>query len=892
MLCRSCHIHVRRDFPYCLRCGTVRKGASVAEFEAPSLVFRVVSNGMREQRFRIEGATTTIGRDADNDVVLDDSSVSRHHATITRTGTGYVVADHGSRNGTTITPPLGAEVEVRAEPMALADHTTVHVGDVAVLFDQPRGAAIAGRTQVKDIAGTVLGKTADGDDEPPPATEPLDATPRRRSGWALKETAPGAWVLRNTRTNAYLQLDERDVFLWNRLDGENSMRDLLFAYLEEFGELALPRIESTVRSLHEAGLVRGLPGDVEETTFWRRLGRAVVKNLIRVELSVKNLDPMVEKLYHSFAWRFFTGPAVVLLWLLTLAGLGAFVVASGEKQLFDFGGAGVVGLVAAAAGYVVATTIHEFAHALAVKSYGRRVNRGGFLLMMGMPFAFVDTSDMWFGTSWSRIVVAVSGPLTTVGLAGAASIAAVTVPDPVAAGICFTLAAGLYLNTLFNLIPLIPLDGYQALADALRMPRLKEEAKAYFSGGLLGDLRAGRRPGAKQVGLLVFALLSVVCLWGMLAMSALTWNSRLGNLARDHVPQPWLTVLVVAALLVLLFPVWYGRVRTLVRKVRARRSRATPRATPQASEASLLASSDREAPSSIEPDIAGRPEDAPVHDHRAPIGVPAPSEAPSVPVDHTAPAPAPGAAPAPVATPTPAASSPGDRVTTPVAPDRAVEIVAGVADVVEVAHRLGRVHGNVRLAAVRVHPDGTVDLADAPPTSTTSSDDLDHTAPEVFDGEPGPAADVYALGVLLHQLLTGGRPFAVTGLPALMKAHLTAPPPRPSATSGVPGGFDEVIAGAMAKDPAERYATVAALVAAARSSLPARPTTVPAPGTTPGPQLAPAVGNTDATFIPRHARSARTTAETYVPGRGRTDTTHVPRRARPAPTDSAYVPER
>ncbi|WP_433781603.1 FHA domain-containing protein [Actinomycetospora sp. CA-101289] len=606
-------MHVRRDFPYCLRCGALRPGASVAEFAPPTLVYRVAANGMREQRATLDGASTTIGRDDENDVVLDDPSVSRHHATITRTGAGYVVEDHGSYNGTTVTPLGRGEQEVTGDAtVALADHATVHVGDVAVLFDQPRSGVVADRTQVKDIAGTVLGKTTDGEDEPPPATEPLAAVPRRRSGWALKQIEPDRWVLRNTRTGSYLSLDDRDVFLWHRLDGENSMRDLLFAYLEEYGELALPRIEATVRTLHQAGLVRGLPGDVEETTFWKRFGRAVIKNLIRVELSVKRLDPIAEKIYHGVAWRFFTLPAVVLLWALAIGGLVAFVRASSEQLLFDFGGAGIVGLVATFAGYVVATTLHELAHALAVKSYGRRVNRGGFLLMMGMPFAFVDTSDMWFGTSWSRIVVAVSGPLTTVGLAGGASIAALSVPDPTVAGICFTLAAGLYLNTLFNLIPLVPLDGYQALADALRTPRLKEEAKAYFGGGFLKDLRAGRRPGPKQVGLLVFGVLSAICLWAMIALSVMTWNSRLGGLAREYVAQPWLTILVVLVIALIVFPVWFPRARTIVRRMKERRAaRTSPADAGEVTETETAPGTAEPAPEPVAEPAAGGPAPAP-----------------------------------------------------------------------------------------------------------------------------------------------------------------------------------------------------------------------------------------------------------------------------------------
>ena len=49
------------------------------------------------------------------------------------------------------------------------------------------------------------------------------------------------------------------------------------------------------------------------------------------------------------------------------------------------------------AGYIVATRCTRRRTRFAVKSYGRRVNRGGFMVMLGMPFAFVDTSDMWFG---------------------------------------------------------------------------------------------------------------------------------------------------------------------------------------------------------------------------------------------------------------------------------------------------------------------------------------------------------------------------------------------------------------------------------------------------------------------------------------------------------------
>jgi putative peptide zinc metalloprotease protein len=577
MLCRVCRIHVRRDFPYCLACGALRKGAKVEQFTAPQLRWGEPPTVVSLTRPEI-----SVGRDADNDVVLDDPSVSRWHARIVRGADGFRVLDLGSFNGTAVRAPDGAERPATADDPPLSDAATVFFGDVETTFTQPRSVEVGGRTQLRGTEHTVLRAADARPEEAPAATEPLSARPERRSGWALKQV-PGSgdprWVLRNTRTGTYLSLNEREVFVWKRLDGEHTIRDLLFAYFHEFGQLALPRIEAAVRSFAAAGLVRGLPDAQPELTGWQKFGKALLRNLIRVQLSIHGLDPLMERAYRSFGWRLFTPAAVLALWALIIAGGYGFWLATQHQQLFDLAGAGPVGGAVVFIGYIVATAVHEAAHALAVKSYGRRVNRGGFMVMLGCPFAFVDTSDMWFGSPYSRIVVALSGPMTTAGIAGAAGLAAAFLPHPQVAGICFTLAYGLYANTLFNLIPLMPQDGYQALADALRTPRLREEAKQYLLRDLWRDLAAGRRPGPKQLGLLAFAATSMLCLYAMVGLAVLLWDSRLGDLLRGHVDQPWRTMTVVAVIGLLLFPIYFP----LLRKVgaAANRRRTAAQALPQ-----------------------------------------------------------------------------------------------------------------------------------------------------------------------------------------------------------------------------------------------------------------------------------------------------------------------
>src|SRR3954469_25352622 len=213
MLCRACRVHVRRDFPYCLHCGTVRAGVGPTEFAAPELTIAGTNRSIA-----LVKPITTIGREPDNDVVLDDPSVSRHHARITRSEAGFTVQDLGSLNETTVDGRGTA-----GRPTLLLDGSALTVGDVDLRFAQPRDAGIGSKTEVRGTEHTILGTLED--EAAPEATEPLNVRPRRRSGWALKQVPSGpgrdpSWVLRNTRSGQYLQLDEHGVFIWNQIDGE------------------------------------------------------------------------------------------------------------------------------------------------------------------------------------------------------------------------------------------------------------------------------------------------------------------------------------------------------------------------------------------------------------------------------------------------------------------------------------------------------------------------------------------------------------------------------------------------------------------------------------------------------------------------------------------------
>ena len=171
-------------------------------------------------------------------------------------------------------------------------------------------------------------------------------------------------------------------------------------------------------------------------------------------------------------------------------------------------------------------------------------------------------------------------------------------------------------------------------------------------------------------------------------------------------------------------------------------------------------------------------------------------------------------------------------------PARAVAIVRQVAAALDAAHEQGLVHrdvkpGNVLLARQRGSEAGEhVYLSDFGLTKRSASDSgitgtgqfvgtLDYAAPEQFKGgTPDARTDVYSLGCVLFECLTGRPPFASENDAGLMYAHLQAAPPSATAVEPeLPRAIDGVLASAMAKAPPDRYAGAGALADAASRAL-------------------------------------------------------------------------
>lgn len=154
----------------------------------------------------------------------------------------------------------------------------------------------------------------------------------------------------------------------------------------------------------------------------------------------------------------------------------------------------------------------------------------------------------------------------------------------------------------------------------------------------------------------------------------------------------------------------------------------------------------------------------------------------------------------------------------PMPPHAVAAVLAPVLGGLAVAHRAGLVHRDVKPENVLISDDGEVKIADfglvravAEAKITSTSVILGTAAylsPEqVSSGDAGPRSDVYAVGILAYELLTGQTPF--TGDNALAVAYQRMDhdvPPPSAAIAGVPTQFDDLVTRATARDPAERFA--------------------------------------------------------------------------------------
>ncbi len=361
------------------------------------------------------------------------------------------------------------------------------------------------------------------------------------------------YVLKNPATKTYYRLSDRDFFLWQRMDGNHTIKDLVVEYFLEHGSFAFARAARLVQGLKASYLLSERPVYVYRQVRAQLQGRRPGHRLAQVwsaflqkQFAIGGLDRFVTSCYRSGGRLLFAWPLQLLFLVIGVLGLYAFirVFGTGEHSVVTIAGSAKLGILGLIVANLFAIFLHEMSHALTVKHYGREVRRGGFMIYFGMPAFFVDTTDIWLEGKRARLAVTWAGPYSGLILGGTAGIILALWPDFGLNPLLFQFAFLSYLTVFLNLNPLLELDGYYLLMDWLEIPMLRRKSLEFLRSGVWNRIKATREAGRGIRGILtslsreervftVFGLLSAAWTAYAILMGVYFWQQRLASALGD-----------------------------------------------------------------------------------------------------------------------------------------------------------------------------------------------------------------------------------------------------------------------------------------------------------------------------------------------------------------------
>jgi CRP-like cAMP-binding protein/Zn-dependent protease len=351
------------------------------------------------------------------------------------------------------------------------------------------------------------------------------------------------YILANRARSRYLRLAPDDYHLWNLMDGTRSVKDLIFEYFTQFGSLAFDRVVQLVLRLRLDRMLNdpllNLFASVRRVLA-RMRGQSIARAFWEVvsgqrTFQIRRIDGLIDGLHRYGGWLLYTRPAQVLYLGVSLVGGWFFLqhLTSGRYDLFQANGSYTQGLFLLAVLNYLSVTVHELGHGLTCKHYGAHVNGAGVMLYYGLPAYFMDTTDVWTKPAYARIATSWAGPYSGVILAGIGAIIVQAMPASPVAPILHRLSFLWILTLLFNLIPLLELDGYFMLVDWLEIPMLRARSLAFFRKDLWQKLRRREGLTGQEHFLAWFGGLSLAFSILVVVSAVFSWQYRLKALTRS-----------------------------------------------------------------------------------------------------------------------------------------------------------------------------------------------------------------------------------------------------------------------------------------------------------------------------------------------------------------------
>lgn len=300
------------------------------------------------------------------------------------------------------------------------------------------------------------------------------ATPKLRSDLVLSRQGD-AVVVKDPVTGRFYRFRHVEEFILQQLDGATSLDAVRCRVEAHFGAaLSAQTLERFNERLHNLGLLE-VPGQT-----MRPLGR-VQGDPLYLRLRAFDPDKLLGWLANRLGFCFTKSFLACSVGLLLLAGIVTatnWLQITGESvRLYQW-----PGVLFAYVTVLAVIAVHELAHGITCKRFGGTVHDLGFMLLYLQPTMYCNVSDAWlFPEKSKRLWVTFAGAYFELVLWALATLVwRVTEPDNAIHFTALVVMVTSGIKTLFNLNPLIKLDGYYLLSDWLEVPNLRQKAFAFL----------------------------------------------------------------------------------------------------------------------------------------------------------------------------------------------------------------------------------------------------------------------------------------------------------------------------------------------------------------------------------------------------------------------------
>ena len=321
------------------------------------------------------------------------------------------------------------------------------------------------------------------------------------------------YMVANPDRSAHYRLTPDEVALLEHLDGRNTVGELVVNRLEATGDLDAAEVVELVKLLEVGHFLEKKPVDayaaldraLHPPSFLRRFDRFA--RTLTIEWS--GAERLVRWGYRFFFRPFFTLGGAVVAAAIAILGVMAFVDVTHTHHFRlsnrQFGIAFVV-LLLLDLGIIF---IHEFGHAAVLIHYGRRVRGAGFRIYYGSPAFFIDSADALMLSNRRRIFQSAAGPIVELCGTSTASILLWLFPGGAFGKTLYQFIIINYFVLFLNIVPMLELDGYWMLSDALHQPDLRPKSLAFARHEMWRKLRRRQGFTRSEVGLAAFGLAGI-----------------------------------------------------------------------------------------------------------------------------------------------------------------------------------------------------------------------------------------------------------------------------------------------------------------------------------------------------------------------------------------------